>query len=297
MLLLDLLQDLPLPQLFLATLACGAIVVAIALVVVRSILRALGVDGAQVLAVRESLIGGLTGMFAIMVAFSAAGIWIDDIQAREAVQREANALENIVALSSYLPDSLRKEVRDEILHVGRRTVENDWPAMQRRMGPNDPLFDRAEISPALTLIDRLSSGAGGAAAGPAFDMMVGQLIELRSARVQREMIARHGVSPAQWMALVTIPIAALTLIILAYNHDFRWQLTAASIYTIAVCAALFVVLAHDRPFIGHFGIRPIPIEIAMQRIQRGTGGRASSPQPVQTHAPSTEADDRRPAAR
>ena len=64
-------------------------------------------------------------MFAIMLAFSAAGIWSDDIRAREAVQREANALENIVAISSYLPEQLRGEVRNQILVFGRRTIEED----------------------------------------------------------------------------------------------------------------------------------------------------------------------------
>jgi len=270
MLLLDFLQYLPLAELFAATIFCGAIVGAIVLFFVRLTLRALKVDRKQALPIRESLIGGLTGMFAIMLAFSAAGIWTDDIRAREAVQREANALENIVALASYLPDQLREEVRNKILVFGRRTIEKDWPAMQRRAGFNEPLFERLGRSPIVGLIDQLSSGAEGSTTSPAFGVLVGQLVELRSARIQREMIARGGVSPAQWMALILIPMAALTLIVLAYNHDFRWQLTAAGIYLVAVCAALFVILAHDRPFVGHLGIKPIPIERAMERIQHGS---------------------------
>lgn len=270
MLLLDFLQYLPLAELFAATIFCGAVVGAIVLFVVRLTLRALKVDRKQALPIRESLIGGLTGMFAIMLAFSAAGIWTDDIRAREAVQREANALENIVALASYLPEQLREEVRNKILVFGRRTIEKDWPAMQRRAGFNEPLFERLGRSPIVGLIDQLSSGAEGSTTSPAFGVLVGQLVELRSARIQREMIARGGVSPAQWMALILIPMAALTLIVLAYNHDFRWQLTAAGIYLVAVCAALFVILAHDRPFVGHLGIKPIPIERAMERIQHGS---------------------------
>lgn len=270
--LLDFLQSLPLTELFAATVFCGVIVGGVVLVSVRLTLRALKVDPKQELPIRDSLIGGLTGMFAIMVAFAAAGIWSDDIRAREAVQREANSLENVVALSSYLPDSLRKEVRDEILHFGQRTLEKDWPAMQRRVGPNEPLFERTNTSPIVRLIDRLSSEAGGSATGPAFDMLIGQLMELRSERVLREMIARGGVSPAQCVALTLIPMVALTLIVLAYNHNFRWQLTAASIYILAVCAALFVILAHDRPFVGYLGIKPIPFEHAMERIRRASKG-------------------------
>jgi hypothetical protein len=221
-----------------------------------------------------------------MVAFSAAGIWSDDVQARGAVQREANALENVVALSSYLPDALREEVRNEILHIGQRVVENDWPAMKRRVGPNEPLLDRSGISPVATLIAAVSKGA----AGPASNVLLGQIVELRSARLHREMIARSGVSPAVWVALLIPPIAALTVIALAYNHNFGWQLTAASIYIVGVCGALFVILAHDGPFVGspRLEVKPIPIEVAIQRIQRMAGNLAPPPQTLPTVAPKAE---------
>jgi hypothetical protein len=284
MLLVDFLQELPLPQLFVATLGCGVVVGAVVLVSVQLALRALGGGAAQVLPVQGSLITGLTTMFALMVAFSAAGIWSDDFQARAVVQREANALENIVALANYLPDALREEIQNQILRIGKNVVDNDWPAMKRRVGPNEPLLDRSEISPAAILIASVSKGA----AGPASNVLLGQIIELRSARLHREMIARSGVSPAVWVALLIPPIAALTVIALAYNHAFGWQLTAASIYIVGVCGALFVILAHDRPFVGHFGLKPIPIEVAMQRIQRMTGNLAPPPQTLPTVAPKAE---------
>ena len=81
-------------------------------------------------------------MFALMVAFSAAGIWSDAIQARGAVQREANSIENVVAIASSFPDEFREEVRREILLYARRTVQRDWPAMRRRAEVSETLFDR-----------------------------------------------------------------------------------------------------------------------------------------------------------
>jgi hypothetical protein len=50
-------------------------------------------------------------------------------------------------------------------------------------------------------------------------VLLGQIVELRGARLHREMIARSGVSPAVWVALLIPPIAALTVIALAYNHN------------------------------------------------------------------------------
>jgi hypothetical protein len=201
-----------------------------------------------------------------MVAFSAAGIWNDAIQARAAVQWEANAYENIVALASNLPDALREEVRKEILAAGQRVVGNDWPAMKRRVGPNEVLLERSN-SPIVRLMVRISHDANGAA-NPATNLLLEQLVDLRSARLQREMIARGGVSPAQWLALFILPVVALVLIVLAYHNDLGWQLTAGGAYIAAVCAAMFVILAHDRPFVGYLGVKPTPIELAMQRLQR-----------------------------
>jgi hypothetical protein len=275
MFLLDLLQSLPPPQLFLATLACGVIVGAVVLMVVRFTVSALRVKPNQVFTLRDALITGVSNIFALMVAFSAAGIWNDAIQARAAVQREANAYENIVALASNLPDALRDEVRSEILLVGRRAVESDWPAMKRRVGPNDALLERMN-GPVVKLMARISHDASGAA-NPATNLLLEQLVDLRGARLQRETIARGGVSPAQWLALVILPLVALVLIVLAYHNDLGWQLTAGGAYVVAVCAALFVVLAHDRPFVGYLGVKPTPIELAMQRLQRAS----AAPPPVQ----------------
>ena len=266
MLLLDSLQSLPPPQLFLATLVGGAIVGAAVLIGVRLALRALRVKPDQAFTLRDALITGVSNIFALMVAFSAAGIWNDAIQARAAVQREANAYENIVALASNLPDALREEVRKEILAAGQRVVGDDWPAMTRRVGPNEVLLERSN-SPIVRLMVRISHDANGAA-NPATNLLLEQLVDLRSARLQREMIALGGVSPAQWLALFILPVVALVLIVLAYHNDLGWQLTAGGAYVVAVCAALFVILAHDRPFVGYLGVKPTPIELAMQRLQR-----------------------------
>ena len=57
------------------------------------------------------------------------------------------------------------------------------------------------------------------------------------------------------------------MIILSQNQEFRVRVRMAGIYAFAVSAAFFVIVAHDRPFVGAIGIKPIPIEQAMKRIQ------------------------------
>jgi hypothetical protein len=57
------------------------------------------------------------------------------------------------------------------------------------------------------------------------------------------------------------------LIILSQNQEFRVRVRMAGIYAFAVSSAFFVIVAHDRPFVGPIGIKPIPIEQAMKHIQ------------------------------
>jgi hypothetical protein len=267
MILLNFLELLPLPQLFFMTLVCGVGVGAVVLIAVRLTVRLMGVASTRPLLIRDALISSLSAMFALMVAFSAAGIWSDAIQARSAVQREANAIENIVALSSNFPDGLRAEVHTEILRYARRAVQSDWPAMRRRADVNETLYDRSN-SPLVALIASISQEVGGGRALPLSDALIGQIVDLRSARLQREMIARGGVSPAQWIAMIIIAMGAMTMIAIAHNDNFGLQLITLSVYAFGVSAAFFVILAHDRPFVGYLGVRPIPIEQAIERIER-----------------------------
>jgi hypothetical protein len=252
--LLEYFEPLPLSELFFATLACVAVVGASVLLSVRLAVRLIGLDPGQPILIHDALIGSLSAIFALMVAFSAAGIWNDAIQARAAVQREANAIENVTALASHYP-------------YGRRAIENDWPAMQHRAGVNETLYQRGN-GPLVQLIDQIAGARGEQPTLPFADLLVTQLMDLRSARLQREVIARGGVTEAQWVALVTIAIAAMLVIAITHNHAFGLQTAAIGLYVLGVSAALFVILAHDRPFVGHSAVKPLPIQQAIDRMER-----------------------------
>ena len=267
MALLGWLEFLPLPQLFLVTILCGFATGVLVLIAVRVSVHLLGIAPIQPLPVRDALIGSLSAMFALMVAFSAAGIWSDAIQARAAVQREANSIENIIALAWSFPEGFRDEIHKEMLRNARRTVQSDWPAMRRRTDVNETMFDRSN-SPLVALITRISEENSNGRSLPLSNALIGQLADMRAARLQREMIARGGISTAQWVAMIVIALSAMTMIAVAHNHERGLQITTLSIYAAGVASAFFVLLAHDRPFVGHLAVGPIPIVQAIDRIER-----------------------------
>jgi hypothetical protein len=261
------LELLPLPQLFLVAVLCGFAAGALVLVAVRLTVRLLRVAPSQPLPIRDALIGSLSAMFALMVAFSAAGIWSDAIQARAAVQREANSIENVIAIAWGFPEEFRDAIHNDMLRYARRTVQRDWPAMRRRADVNETMFDRSN-SPLVAMMTRTSEESRSGRSLPLSNALIDQVADLRAARLQREMIARGGISTAQWVAMILIALGAMTMIAVAHNHERGLQITTLSVYAVGVASAFFVLLAHDRPFVGQFAVQPIPIEHAIDRIEQ-----------------------------
>src|SRR5262245_60560676 len=95
---LDFLQNLPLPSLLAATVLLSFLLCWVIFVLVRLGFRVFGLASAKSLPIHD-MVMVTSLMFALMLSFSAAGIWNDWVQARGAVQREALALENVLALA------------------------------------------------------------------------------------------------------------------------------------------------------------------------------------------------------
>jgi hypothetical protein len=256
--LLDFLQNLPLAAMFFATLAIALALCWAIILVVRLSVRRCGLDPAAPLPIRDTLIGAVSAIFALMMAFSAAGIWNDTLQANTAVQREANALENVVALAGSLPSDLAEKVRGSVVDYGKQVVAHDWPAMVHKVGIDDPVYDISDNT-LVDLINVLSLEHARIVGLPTLAPLFGQIIEARSARLARITLANAGVSVAQWLAMLVIAVAAMCAIAICNSNHFGMQALSMHIYALAAAAAFFVILAHDRPFVGVISVSPAPI--------------------------------------
>ena len=137
---LDFLQNLPLPSLLAATVFLALLLCWIILVLVRLGVRMTGSGSAKSLPIQD-MVMVTSLMFALMLSFAAAGIWNDWVQARGAVQREALALENVLALSDGLSPERAAKVRAGVLAYARAAAEQEWPAMAEQVDMDDPLYD------------------------------------------------------------------------------------------------------------------------------------------------------------
>ena len=252
-------HQLPLTAMFLVVWSISTAICWMLIGFVRFSVPRLGYRPSEPLPIRDSLINACGALFALIVAFSAAGIWNDAVSARTAVQREADAVENALVVSAGLPDELQSRLNDGLQAYLRDVITVDWPAMARSMPLDDVVFDQSEkhLLGAIDLIARQNRMRGN---GTSYSPLLGQLLEVRHARLARLAASRAGTTWAQWSAMWLISTATLFLIVVCHSHTFRMQILASHIYVLVAAAAYFVVLAHDRPFVGKISIQPTAMQ-------------------------------------
>ncbi len=253
----DWIHSLPLPTMFALNLALCLVGSIAILLVVRVVLRVLGYGEGRPLVLKDAAVTTTSAMFALMMAFSAAGIWQESQQAHIAVQREANALENLYGLAEGFPQELKERTRAGVRAYAKQVLEGDWPAMLRREPFIAVIYDQSE-NILISLLEAISREAG-LRSLPAATPAIGQIVEVRSARLQRITLATQGVTNAQWLAMILIAVTAMAALAMIHNHELVSQLLAVGLYTLAASAAFFVVMAHDRPFVGRISVSSQPI--------------------------------------
>lgn len=235
---LDFLQNLPLPSLFAAIVVTGLVLAWLVLGLVRLVIRLLGVDPAKSLPIHD-LTTVTSILFALMLSFAAAGIWNDWVHARTAVQREALALENVLALANGLSPEWAAKVKAGVNTYAKTAAEQEWPAMAREVDMDDPLFAVSD-SALVNLITELSHEAVTPGGSPISPMLMPQIFEARSARLARLTLASSGMSGVQWFSLLCLIAITLLVVALVYNDHAGTQMLAVNLCAVAAAAAFFV---------------------------------------------------------
>jgi hypothetical protein len=202
---------------------------------VRMTLRLRGWDQAKPVNVPE--LATITSvLFALLLSFSAAGVWNDWQQAQGAVRREALALENVLGLANGLPAERAAKLKERVVAYAEAAAKYEWPAMAYRADMDDPVFKALDAVLAGLTIE-LSSEIAGCLTdhtnAPAADFRGAQrapgaaehgaFLDLRSAVVRAGGIESVQVSVA-----------------LIYNYHPRLQILAVNVVSLAAAAAFYV---------------------------------------------------------
>lgn len=253
-------HQLPLYWMFAIVLSIGVGTCWLLIGLVRFVVPRAGFWLEDPLPIRDSLINVCGGLFALIAAFSAAGIWNDAATARGVVAREADAVEDAMVLSTSLPPDVQSAIDESLKAYVRDVLAIDWPAMSQGVPFDDPIYDNSEkhLLGAIGLLSRKNLLTAHAP-------VLNQLLDVRRARVARITASNAGMSWPQWIAMWVISTTTLLVIVICNSHSFRMQIVAAHLYVLVVSAAYFVILAHDRPFIGRISVQPTAMQNLVMR--------------------------------
>ncbi|MBN9082886.1 MAG: hypothetical protein BGP04_01690 [Rhizobiales bacterium 62-17] len=158
-----------------------------------------------------------------------------------------------------LPNDVQSKLKGDLQAYLKDVVAIDWPAMANARPLDDAVFDQSEKH-LLNAIGFLSQQHASLAGLATYTPLLNQLLDIRHARLARLAASNAGITWAQWIAMWLISTSTLLAIIVCNSHAFRMQVAAAHIYVLVASSAYFVILAHDRPFVGRTSIPPTAMQ-------------------------------------
>jgi hypothetical protein len=164
----------------------------------------------------------------------------------------------VLALADGLSPDPAAKVRERVIAYAKAAAENEWPAMTRQAEMDDPVYDVSDRI-LVGLISELSLEVASTGFSPISALLLPQVFEARSARLARVTLANSGLSGVQWFALIALIVSVLVVVALVYNNHAGLQALAISLCSLAGAAAFYVILAHDRPFVGVTSVSPGPL--------------------------------------
>ena len=247
----DMVYDLPPALLFLLVLVCvGAVALLIQWVIRLAPIERAAPRVAQITPAVSTIAGAL---FGLSMTFLANAVWTTEDKAHDAVNSEARA----IRLMELYMDSLTAPAYDGmsrlIANYGE-AVKAEWDAMTE-----DDYGTPAEVA-LRTIYGAVIRGlAEGDQNRLLQQRLLSSLDEVSAARQERLSIAENYVSLSQWTLVVGLGIILLSVVTLSHITTPLARRVAVGAVTLAISIMLYVILLHDRPFIGYDAITPEPI--------------------------------------
>jgi hypothetical protein len=265
----DWFHDLPVP--WMALLIFGFTYLTAAGVYAVVSVLAVGERARAFKAVSSGMLPPLGIMFALFVAFTAAQVWSDNDRAAAAVSGEARALRSAQVLAASLPGQPEAQLRDLIRRYIEEAVSEEWPMMAQRIATLQAI--PGALAQALQLTLALTPSTPGQQI--AQREIVTALENALDARRQRILISRSQVNFVKWTTLYLQAVCALVAIAMVHSDNRLASLITMGLFATGVAAAVLLIAAHDRPFLGQLSVGPAPLLQVMPEAE--TDQRATNP--------------------
>jgi len=249
----DWVHNLPVP--WMTIVVCGGTYLIAAVIYFIVVVLATGERVRVLKNVTPGLLSPLGTLFGLFVAFTALQVWSDNNQAKATVDREASSLRTAVILAGSLPEEPRERLRTLVANYIERVVTQEWSMMAHRnatlnVAPQD-LVQALQLTLAF-----IPSTLGQQTAQRD---IVAALDDALDARRQRIFLSRSEVGFFKWFCLLGQAACLLFAIGLLHCDARLANGIAIGIFATGVALCLLLILAYDRPFIGHLAVTPDPL--------------------------------------
>ena len=203
----------------------------------------------------------ISGVFGILIGFTAFLVWQQYTTAHVTTQREASELAAIYWHAEQLPNSERLQVQQYARSYARIVIEEEWPLMGQGQ----------ESSKAWDTIDKLRRTIDGfepstSSEETLHDRQVTLVDEVLNDRRLRLLQSREGLPPILWIVLLSG-----TVLLVGYTYffgleDFRAHLMMVGMLTALIVGVLFTIKSLEYPFSGDMRVEPSALELVLNRF-------------------------------
>ena len=203
----------------------------------------------------------ISGVFGILIGFTAFLVWQQYTTAHVTAQREASELAAIYWHAEELPNSERLQVQQYARSYARIVIEEEWPLMGQ--GQESPK--------AWATIDKLRRTIDGfepstSSEETLHDRQVTLVDEVLNDRRLRLLQSREGLPPILWTVLL-----GGTVLLVGYTYffgvkDFRAHMMMVGMLTALIVGVLFTIKSLEYPFSGDMRVDPSALELVLNRF-------------------------------
>jgi hypothetical protein len=189
--------------------------------------------------------------YAVILAFTLAGVWTMFQQAQANEEQEANALVNVFRIASQLQDPNAKPIQKLCVRYADNALGREWPAMEKHLLPSD----------GEDMINQLWTLAGESQARAPVDAIAAyQLMEeLRGLTQYRRIRAtqvREALPGILWAVLVAGGIITVASSCFFGVPNFRFHLLQVLMLSFLVALVLVAIKDIDQPYQGVVRVEP-----------------------------------------
>lgn len=245
---MDLIFELPAAGIFALVLAIVALVALLLQAVFRSapVQRAAPELSNVSLAV-ATVVGAL---FGLSVTFLANSVWTTEDKARESVSAEARAIRVMEVYLDATQEPPHNNLYQLLADYGRGVAE-EWGNMADYGGG-----DAAEHSLRKIYQTVLSDVSHSDQDRLLQQRLLVALDSLSTARQVRLSIAQDVVSLPQWVLVIGLGLVLMLVVATIHVEHPGARRLALSAVVLAISIMLFVIVLHDRPFVGESALKP-----------------------------------------